>query len=198
MPVNLENHSDWQDLKRQISPLLQKCMNPHFPEGYTCAAVVVPLILVESDICVLFTKRTASVRDHQNQISFPGGACEPEDRTILETAIREMNEEIGISIPLNAILGALAPRTTVTGYFITPVIATLASLENMKLNTREVERVILVPLKWLSDPNNHSVQPYSREGAFIENVIFFTPFQEEMIWGITAEIVLDFVHIIKK
>jgi 8-oxo-dGTP pyrophosphatase MutT (NUDIX family) len=198
MPYNLKNHTDWQNLKRQLSPLLHRKNNRHPPKGYTCAAVVIPLVIVDGDICVLFTKRTATVRDHQNQMSFPGGACESTDRTVLETALREMNEEIGVSITLNAILGALAPRKTVTGYFITPFVAMINSLEKMKLNTQEVEKVILVPLNWLADPNNYSVQPYSREGADIEDVIFFTPFQNETIWGITAGITLDFVDLIKK
>ena len=198
MPFNHENHTVLQDLQRQLSPFLHRKIEPYAPQGYTCAAVVIPLVIVDGEICVLFTKRTAIVRDHQNQMSFPGGACEATDRTILETALREMNEEIGVSITLNAILGALAPRKTVTGYFITPFVAMINSLDKMKLNIQEVEKVILVPFNWLADPNNHSVQPYSREGADIEDVIFFTPFQNETIWGITAEITLDFIDLIKK
>ena len=197
MSFNIEDHIDWQDLIRQIGPLLPGNIEPHTPRGFRCAAVVVPLVMVEEDIFVLFTKRTATVHDHQNQMSFPGGACESEDRTILETALREMNEEIGVSIPLNAVLGALEPRKTVTGYFITPFVAMIVSLANMKLNRHEVEKVLLVPLNWLSDPNNHFIQPYSREGAKIEDVIFFLPYQEETIWGITAEIVMDLVNLIK-
>lgn len=151
------------------------------PHGYTCAAVAIPLTIIDQEIYILFTKRTAMVRDHQNQISFPGGVCEIGDRSYLDTALREVEEEIAIQIPPEAILGALEPRKTVTGYFITPFIAIIPSLEKMKPNPAEVEKVLQVPLIWLADSKNHAIRPYQRIPGEMHDVVFFSPYQGEII-----------------
>ncbi len=139
-------------IRSQIKPLSDQLSRPsESPPGYKCAAVIIPLIEAENELCVLFTKRTNTVRDHQNQISFPGGGCEFSDNTFLDTAIREMREEIGIQIAVEAVLGALAPRKTVTGYYITPFIAYIDSKEKITINSSEVVRIIKVPFVWLAD-----------------------------------------------
>ena len=168
------------------------------PDGFRCAAVVIPFVQLDGKLHIIFTKRTATVRDHQNQISFPGGACEVFDKTELDAALRELEEEIGIQIPLESVFGALEARKTVTGYFITPFIAFIDSSQKIRPNPAEVDRVIYVPLKWLADPGNYSSRPYSRDGIVFDDVLFFKPFDGETIWGITAKILYDLLQEIKK
>jgi len=168
------------------------------PPGFQCAAVVIPLLIENQQTKILFTKRTRRVRDHQNQISFPGGKCEAYDISFLDTAIREMKEEVGIQIPKKYVLGALKPRKTVTGYFITPFIPYIGKSKMLEINQEEVIRIIKVPMGWLANPANFSIKPYKREQFFIEDVIFYHAYAGEIIWGITARIVQDFLVKIRK
>jgi len=138
------------------------------------------------------------VSDHQNQISFPGGVSEEEDETTLHTALREFEEEIGISLSKDNILGVIQPRGTSTGYFIYPFVAFLSNIDGIKRNHNEVEKIIQIPLQWLLKPKNHTIKPYKHKGKFENDVVFFEPFDDEIVWGITASILLDFITQIKK
>lgn len=189
-------NQEFIELIKQRLPLSKNDVN--VPLGYVCAAVVIPLIQFNNDFHVILTKRTANVRDHQNQISFPGGVCENGENSLLETARREFDEEIGIQLPLDAIVGELHPRATITGYFIAPYIAYLGKGAKVKCNPAEVDKVIYVPISWLADPENFSSKPYHRDGLEEHDVIFYRPFAEEVIWGITAQIIRDFFESIKK
>ena len=168
------------------------------PVGYTCAAVMILLVGYEENLSILLTKRTKTVRDHQNQISFPGGVCEKEDKSLLDTALREAWEEIGVQIPVKHIIGSLKPRKTVTGYFIAPYIAYLENYPEIKPNPKEVVKVLNAPLNWLADKQNYCVKPYKRDCYEIHDVVFYRPCDNEIIWGITAQIILDFLDEIKK
>jgi len=168
------------------------------PANFKCAAVVIPLVNVNNVLNMLLTKRTESVRDHQNQVSFPGGVCEESDNSLLETAVREFEEEIGVKLALNTVIGGMLPRKTITGYFIAPFIVTLAAETKMHPNPLEVQKVIKVPISWLDNHNNYSSKPYQRNGLAEDYVIFYEPFEGEVIWGITAQIIRDFLDGIKK
>lgn len=172
--------------------------NYSIPLGYTCAAVLLPLLCVDNQLSLIFTKRTGTVRDHQNQISFPGGVCEASDKTLMETALREVKEEIGLTIPNHAVIGNLKPRRTITRYYVAPYIAFIESGMKIQSNPAEVLKIIVVPISWLSDQNNFNIRLYERPGFRMHDVVFFEPFDGEVIWGITAQIVLDFIEQIKK
>ena len=172
--------------------------NYRIPLGYTCAAVLLPLLYVDNRLSLIFTKRTSTVRDHQNQISFPGGVCEASDKTLMETALREVEEEIGLTIPIHAVIGNLKPRKTITRYYVAPYIVYVESDIKIQSNPAEVLKVIVVPISWLSDQNNFKIQSYERPGYKMHDVVFFKPYFGEVIWGITAQIVLDFIEQIKK
>lgn len=168
------------------------------PSGYKCAAVLLLLVFVDDCLNLLFTKRTATVRDHQNQVSFPGGVCEAVDGNLLDTALREAKEEIGLEIPHHDVLGNLKARETITQYFIAPFVAFINSELIIQSNPAEVLKVIKVPLSWLSDEKNYIIKPYQRPGFALHDVLFFKAYEGEVIWGITAQIVLDFFEQIKK
>src|SRR5262245_56549999 len=86
------------------------------------AAVLVPFLEKEGETYLLFTRRTESVRDHKGQISFPGGARDPGDPSLRETALRETEEEIGVPRHAVEVLGELDDYVTVTNYMITPYV----------------------------------------------------------------------------
>lgn len=158
------------------------------------AGIVIPLTLRNDEWEILFTKRTDKVYTHKGQISFPGGAWEPIDSDLLDTALRETNEEIGIRIPGENVLGKLNTRKTVSNYLVTSFVATLPVSFKLELNLDEVEKVFSVPITWLADPNHREEGIHQETSSLIYK---FAPFDNEVIWGVTAGILVDFLRAVK-
>jgi 8-oxo-dGTP pyrophosphatase MutT (NUDIX family) len=164
--------------------------------GLTCAAVLIPLLRVENQWHLLFTRRTDRVETHKGQVAFPGGACDPTDAHITSTALRETHEEIGVPPDNIHVLGNMRPMPTVTGFLVTPVVGIMRWPVPLHLAEHEVSRVFHVPLTWLMDPANHAERPYTRSNGTSEMVVFYMPYDGETIWGVTGRIVSDFIALI--
>ncbi len=165
--------------------------------GLVPASVLIGLFQQEDDGWeVLFTRRTDHLVRHKGQVAFPGGAVEVEDRDAIDTALREANEEIGLPGDCANVLGCMDTMVTVTGFCITPVVAILCWPFELRPAAAEVGRVFSVPLVWLADPDNREERLYTRSNGSQEMVIFFKPFDGEIIWGATAHILVDFLEIL--
>ena len=148
------------------------------------AAVLVPVIVRQSGATVLLTQRTAHLRDHGGQVSFPGGRCEDVDASAEATALREAQEEVGLDPAQVEILGRLPEYRTGTGFSVTPVVALVTPPLNLKLDDFEVADVFEPPLDFLLDVRNHQRQSIFARGAMRE---FWTmPWNGYYIWGATA------------
>lgn len=148
------------------------------------AAVLVPVIVRASGLTVLLTQRTAHLRDHAGQVSFPGGRCEAEDATPIDTALRESSEEVGIEADQVEVLGTLPEYFTGTGFRVTPVVGLVTPPLNLRLDDFEVAEVFETPLSFLLDAAN-----YRREAVEIAGQLrtyWAVPWQEYFIWGATA------------
>jgi len=164
------------------------------------AAVLIPLLLDQEDWKFLFIKRTHHQDDrHSGQVAFPGGRADSSDAALQYTALREAEEEIGLNPDDVEILGQSCPITTVTDYKVTPFVGILTWPYPLKLSKIEVEKTILIPIDWLIDPQNHQVKFWKPDPAAAEGipVIFFKEYLGELLWGVTAQIVLDFLELIK-
>jgi len=158
------------------------------------AAVLVPLLWKQGEWHVLVTKRTQIVEHHKGQISFPGGACEADDASLEETALREMFEEIGVSPEAVQLLGALDDYPTITGYVITPFVGVIPSAFTYRLNGQEVEAIAEVPLSFLRDPSNVGHEQRKYQGRVYDLVFWqYGPFR---IWGVTAQILKGFLDLL--
>jgi 8-oxo-dGTP pyrophosphatase MutT (NUDIX family) len=158
------------------------------------AAVLVPIFEDRGTWSVLYTRRTETVDVHRGQVSFPGGRIDPDDRGPLEAALREADEEVGISPHQVEILGTLGPLLTVTQFEVTPVIGLIAWPCPLRLNTHEVACAFGVPLDWLADPAHLHRQPRLPPIPGREIMVYsFDPYLGETIWGATARITLDLV-----
>ena len=148
------------------------------------AAVLVPVIVRATGPTMLLTQRTAHLRDHAGQVSFPGGRCEPGDPSPEATALREAEEEVGIAATQVEILGRLPEYRTGTGFVITPVVGLVMPPLNLKLDDFEVAEVFEPPLEFLLDSANHQRQSIEVRGTRHE--YWAMPWQGYFIWGATA------------
>lgn len=164
------------------------------------AAVLIPLFLDRGTWKMLFIKRTQVKNDrHSGQVAFPGGRVEQNDSSLLDTALRETEEEVGIKPGDIEILGQARSITTVTDYEVTPFVGILPWPYPLQLSNKEVEKTLLIPVAWLADKKNYQVKKWkspARPGTGIP-VIFYSDFEGEMLWGATAQIVVDFLEMIR-
>lgn len=156
------------------------------------AAVLVPLMDYPNGLQVLLTQRAKHLRHHPGEISFPGGGEEKHDTSLIETALRETEEEVGISRHDVHVVGALPAYRTISGFSMTPVIGLIKPSVTLTLDKNEVESAFEVPLSFLMDKRNHLVHhPSHRQHP---HPIFFMPWQDKMIWGATAAIIRNLSH----
>ena len=157
-------------------------------EELTPASVLFPIVLRESGPSVLLTQRTAHLKDHPGQISFPGGRVEPEDASSAHTALREAEEEIGLSSAHVEILGYLPEYRTGTGYCVTPVVAIVTPPFELRPDPFEVAEIFEVPFAFLMDSANHQRHSMHHRGKLRH--YFAMPYGEHFIWGATAGIIV--------
>jgi 8-oxo-dGTP pyrophosphatase MutT (NUDIX family) len=153
------------------------------------ASVLVPIVQRPQELSVLFTRRTAHLRDHSGQISFPGGRAEPHDASPEATALREAEEEIGLQPQRVEVLGKLADYHTRTDFRVTPVVGLVAPGFELRLDAREVEEVFEVPLSFILDPAHHERHWREFQGRRVH--YFAIPYRDYYIWGATAGMLVN-------
>ncbi|MEH3091442.1 MAG: CoA pyrophosphatase [Agrobacterium cavarae] len=151
------------------------------------AAVLVPVIDDGDQARVIFTQRTKTLRNHSGQISFPGGGIDAQDRSPEEAALRETEEEIGMSRRFVETVGRMPDYISGTGFRIKPVLAVVRRGFTLTPNPAEVDEVFEVPLSFLMNPANHSRGSRMFQGR--ERFFYEMLYGERYIWGITAGIV---------
>jgi 8-oxo-dGTP pyrophosphatase MutT (NUDIX family) len=158
------------------------------------AAVLVPLVDRPEGMTVLLTQRTAHLTAHAGQIAFPGGRVEPADRDAADAALRETEEEIGLSRERVSLVGRLDTYVTGTGFEITPVVGIVAAPFALTVDPFEVADVFEVPLAFVLDPGNHR----RTERVFEERrrVFFVLPYENRNIWGATAGMLVNLAEVL--
>lgn len=152
------------------------------------AAVFVPLCVVDSVPSVLFTLRSNQLNKHRGEVSFPGGKKDPEDKSVIETAVREMEEEMGLEksrVQVWAQMPAMPDRLGKVA--ITPVIGFVGEIDvdSLELNPEEVESVFTLSLEHVCNPTNYGYTKFASQAVL---PLFLNG--PHRIWGLTA-IVLE-------
>ena len=129
------------------------------------ASVLVPIVLRENGLTVLLTQRADHLTNHAGQISFPGGRSEPEDEDAVATALREAQEEVGLSPRHVEVLGELPDYLTGTGFRVTPVVALIHPPFELHADALEVADMFEVPFAFLMNPANHQTRVFRWEGG---------------------------------
>lgn len=163
------------------------------PEGQKlkCAAVLLPLLRMEGEWHLLFTRRTERVEAHKGQVSFPGGACDVGETTAEETALREAEEEIGLNPQHVRVLGRLNHLITVTYFRVRPVVGVIPWPYTFRVSTIEVARLFTIPLHWLANRQNYWEFPLPDSSR---SVIAYHPYDGELLWGATARMTVNFLE----
>jgi 8-oxo-dGTP pyrophosphatase MutT (NUDIX family) len=159
------------------------------------AAVLIPIIDRPGGLTVLLTERTKHLAAHAGQISFPGGRLEPSDRDANSAALRETEEEIGLTRDRVEIAGRLDTYYVRTGYVVTPVVGLVAPRFDLRLDPHEVAAAFEVPLDFLLDPANHQRRSRVDVGG-VTREFWAMPYREHFIWGATAGMLVNLYEVI--
>jgi 8-oxo-dGTP pyrophosphatase MutT (NUDIX family) len=178
-----------------FNPEEDEALRQYFPASPVAAAVLVPIVEHANGLSVLLTQRATHLKHHPGQISFPGGRIEPRDNGPLEAALRETEEEIGLSRQHVQFVGYLDPHLVLTGFWITPVVAFVRPGFELKLDEREVASTFEVPLEHILDAANH--QSRERMVGTTAIKVHDIPYGDRNIWGATAGILMALYRVLR-
>jgi len=174
-------------VKQQIEKILRHHKKKKITgENLKTSAVLIPLFYNQGQYHVLFTERSEEVDFHKGEVCFPGGTREPSDSSLLQTALREIEEEISLKAKDVEILGELDDSITLTSnYVISPFVAFIPHPYPFKVEGREIREIFSVPLSFLMDEANFKQDSYAYE------------YEGHIIWGATAGILRQFIDLLK-
>jgi len=182
-------------MKQRLKQAFSRRQKSHIVDASRVpSAVLVPIYYKQGQYHILLTKRTERVKVHKGQISFPGGAYEEKDGTLVNTALRECAEEIGLAAEAVELLGELDDAVTKnTGFIISPFVAAIPWPYPLKVDPTEVEEIIEVPISALLDKDCVRQETETIDGQAVATYLYH--YQGRVIWGATARILNQFLDI---
>jgi 8-oxo-dGTP pyrophosphatase MutT (NUDIX family) len=185
-------------VKEELEKILARRQKRYInDENRVSSAVLIPLYKKHGNYYIVFIRRTETVKTHKGQISFPGGARDERDATLLHTAVRESHEEIGLETKDIEIIGEMDDElTTTSNYIVTPFVATIPWPHYFTRNEDEVAEIIEVPLNALLEKGHLKANTETLDGRPIESYTYY--YKGKVIWGATARILKKLLDIIGK
>ena len=178
------------ELRARVASAIARPRRSLTPSDRVPAAVLVLFVYRNGMPALVFGKKTEDVPHHKGQFSFPGGVAQRSDSSVVETALREAREEIGLERDAVEVLGLFDDiPTTGTNFVITPVLGLAVSAPVFRPDGREIERVIEIPLSHLLQPDAFRVEQWEREG--VRRPVVFVTYGEDVVWGTTGRILRE-------
>ena len=183
------------EVRRRCRAFPAPAQPPRVP-GNQAAAVLVPLFEAGGETRVVLTRRPDTMPSHRGDVAFPGGKVHPEiDPSLLDAALREAEEEVGLPRAAVEVVAELDTISTVTSRFlVAPFVGVLASPPELRPDPREVERVFDVALSELMADGVHRVEHWGT-GVLTRDVHIFE-LEDETVWGLTARILAGFLTLL--
>ncbi len=183
-------------IKKIESILKDRPCKTHPPSDLVPAAVLMPLLYIDEALHILFTKRSQEVEHHKGEISFPGGTLDDNDSSLLDCALRESHEEIGLRPEDTQIIGLLDDfRTVVTHFVVTPFVGRIPYPYPFQVSEYEISELIFIPISSLLDPSNHAKKDKTGGDGRLYHLDYFY-YQEHTIWGATGFILKQFLELV--
>ena len=168
------------NLKSVLSSTIDPYMKTH--EQYRLASVLV--VIYGKEPIVVMTEKPKHMKFHAGEISFPGGKLDADDSDLLQTALRETNEEIGLHITRDQVIGQLEPVITLnSGFLIFPFISVVDTIPTLTANS-EVEKIFHIPLESLL--KTAAIDPDPSHNVIQEMYTF--EYEKQIVWGASARI----------
>ncbi|MDU6411502.1 MAG: CoA pyrophosphatase [Yersiniaceae bacterium] len=152
------------------------------------AAVLLPVVC-RPEPTLLLTRRADTLRKHAGQVAFPGGSADPDDASLIATALREAHEEVGIPPASVRVLGMLGPVKSSTGFQVTPVVGLIPPETPLVPNAEEVADIFEMPLQEALRLSRYTPLEIERRG--IRHRIYLSWYQHQFVWGMTAGIIRE-------
>jgi len=178
------------ELRTRIASMLRRPRRALAASHRVPAAVLVLFVYRDGVPGLVFAKKTEDVPHHKGQFSFPGGVVQRSDPSVVDAALREAREEIGLERNAVEVLGLFDDiPTTVTNFVITPVLGLAVGAPVFRPDGREIERVIEIPLSHLLRPEAFRVEQWEGEG--VRRPVLFVSYGEDVVWGTTGRILRE-------
>ena len=168
----------------ELKTILSTPINPNVQTNgkYRLASVLV--IIYGDDPFVIMTEKPQDMKFHAGEISFPGGKLDDSDSDLLETALRETSEEIGLTITRDQVVGQLEPVVTLnSGFLILPFVSIVDEIPSLSANC-EVEKIFHIPLESFLKTGTQDPDPTHN---IIQEMYVFE-YQNQIVWGASARI----------
>ena len=180
----------------QRADLLKDAHKKHYPSARN-ASVLIALFEENNETYMSFIRRASTLRAHSGEIAFPGGAADVSDVSIITTALREAQEEIGLAPSKVEVLGIMLPVfTVVSNFLITPVVAYLPEGPGtLQLQVSEVAEIIFLPLEGLADPSIYHTEQWVRDD--VPHTVYFYDYGAYRIWGATAHMLTTLLELLR-
>lgn len=157
-----------------------------WPATFREAAVLAPFWRAGDSVQVALTLRSANLSSHRGQVSFPGGRRDPTDASVREAALRETEEELGITPSSVEVLTRLNEAVSINGYIVSPFVGWLEREPSFRPNPAEVARVIVADVERLMAPEIHRCEVLTRGGE--RYPVHYFDYGEDVVWGLTGGI----------
>ncbi len=150
------------------------------------AAVLIPIVC-RPEPTLLLTRRSDHLRKHAGQVAFPGGKADPQDSSLIETALRETEEEVAIPASAVHVLGQLAPLDSSSGFQVTPIVGLIPDNITFHGNEEEVAGLFEIPLYEALRLSRYYWLDIHRGG--VNHRVYLSWYESQFIWGLTAAII---------